>query len=142
MSSEEIETDLPVAALFVENTEEPYCSDIYFSEEGFNSDNTHDLQYFKDSDVHNVVECTRRSDAEAAIAKERSRKYDQGFFEGRQSREKEILDKIQEMFTAWRKRADRLENQENYSGDKELELNKGKAVKNALKELEEEVDQS
>jgi len=141
MSSEE-EPDLPVTAVFVENTEETYYSDIYFSEEGFNRDNTHDLQYFRDSQVHNVVECTRRSDAEAAIAKERSRKYDQGFFEGRQSREKEILDKIQEMFTAWRKRADRLENQENYSGDKELELNKGKAVKNALKELEEEVDQS
>ena len=93
-------------------------------------------------DLKDGSELVKRRDAEAAIAKERSRKYDEGFFEGRQSREEEILDKIQEMLSAWRKRADRLENQENYSGDKELELNKAKAVKNALKELEQEVDQS
>ena len=91
-------------------------------------------------DLKDGSELVKRRDAEAAIAKERSRKYDEGFFEGRQSREKEILDKIQEMLSAWRKRADRLENQENYSGDKELELNKAKAVKNALKELEQEVE--
>jgi hypothetical protein len=62
---------LPVAAVFVENTEEAYYSDIYFGEEGFNRDNTHDLQYFRDSDTHNVVECTRVSDAEDAVEKAR-----------------------------------------------------------------------
>jgi hypothetical protein len=59
--------------------------------------------------------------------------------EARQQERQKILNKIEEMFTAWRKRTDRLENQEDYNGDKELELNKGKAVKNALKELKEEV---
>lgn len=41
-------------------------------------------------------ELVKKGDAEAAIAKERSRKYDEGFFEGRQSREEEILDKIKD----------------------------------------------
>ena len=125
MSSEE-EPDLPVAAIVEHVAQTP--------------EGTSTIQNFKE--VAETEELVKRRDAEAAIAKERSRKYDEGFFEGRQSREKEILDKIQEMLSAWRKRADRLENQENYSGDKELELNKAKAVKNALKELEQEVDQS
>jgi hypothetical protein len=123
MSSEE-EPDLPVAA--------------EVTAVGGMADDGAAIQNFVQ--ISEGDELVRKSDAEAAIAKERSRKYDEGFFEGRQSREEKILDKIQEIFTAWRKRTDRLENQENYSGDKELELNKGKAVKNALKELEEEVD--
>jgi len=45
------------------------------------------------------VELVRREDAEAEIAEERSKKYDKGFFEGRQSREEEILDKIQQMMS-------------------------------------------
>jgi len=44
-------------------------------------------------------ELVRREDAEAEIAEERSKKYDKGFFEGRQSREEEILDKIQQMMS-------------------------------------------
>lgn len=132
MSSEEIEpdVDLPVAAVFVENTEETYYSDIYFSEEGFNRDNTHDLQYFKDSDVHNVVECTRRSDAEAAIAKERSRSYDEGFFEGRQSREEEILDKMTQIAS------------DNWGGKYEATKSDWKnAWQTLCAELEEEVEE-
>jgi len=122
MSSEE-EPDLPVTAVFVENTEETYYSDIYFSEEGFNRDNTHDLQYFRDSQVHNVVECTRRSDAEEAIKEAR-----------RQERQR-ILDKIEKKV----KQVGRLGEQ--YGSEMNADM-----IKNELEELrdelEEEVDQS
>jgi rubrerythrin len=52
---------LPTAALFVENTEEPYTSDVHFSEVDFNVENAHDLDYFKASETHRVVKAVRRS---------------------------------------------------------------------------------
>jgi len=112
MSSEEIEVDLPVAAKVT-------------SVGNFPDDGAAIQTFEQTSEGSELVD---KLDAEEAIA------------EARQQERQRILDKIQEMFTAWRKRTDRLENQENFSGDKDLELNKGKAVRNALKELEKEVE--
>jgi len=87
MSSEE-EPDLPVAAVVSFAGEESHEFEAYGTDET-------DLTY-KD-DVEQGDKVVLKSDAEAAIAKERSRKYDEGFFEGRQSKEEEILDKIDKM---------------------------------------------
>jgi len=81
MSSEEIQVDLPVAVRCMR--EQNGYPDLESTAIG--------ISILKPGD-----ELVKRQDAEAAIAKERSRKYDEGFFEGRQSREEEILNKIKD----------------------------------------------
>lgn len=52
-----------------------------------------------------------------------------------------LLDLIDQQITAWRKRKTRLQDEEDYNGDKELEIAKAKAVFDELTELREEVEQ-
>jgi len=82
MSSEE--PDLPVAA------------DVDTVADGVLNENDLHAVLRDEEIVEEGDELVKKGDAEAAIAKERSRKYDEGFFEGRQSREEEILDKIKD----------------------------------------------
>jgi hypothetical protein len=111
MSSEEFETDLPVAAIVEHVAQTPK--------------GTSTIQNFKE--VAETEELVKRQDAEAAIAKERSRKYDEGFFEGRQSREKEILNKIEGM-------------KQDVSGSRLHSADVKEALTKLRDELEEEVE--
>jgi len=84
-------------------------------------------------------ELVKKGDAEAAIAKERSRKYDEGFFEGRQSREEEILDKLYKQLTNYREKSEDIGLSDREIGACE-ELRT--LQRNFRKDLKEEVEQS
>jgi hypothetical protein len=123
MSSEEKDVDLPVDYSVWKC---PVCGTVRQTEVEM-------IQHLGRKDQHHErpveIELVKRQDAEAAIAKERSRKYDQGFFEGRQSREKEILNKIEGM-------------KQDVSGARLHSADVKEALTNLQDELEEETDQS
>jgi len=133
MSSEEKDMDLPIASVWHKKQD---SITVILGE----ADNQYDYKVqtlnqevqmvsnVDEEEIGDGTELVRKSDAEEAIAKERSRSYDEGFFEGRQSREEEIVNKIEGM-------------NQDVSGTRLHSADVKEALTNLQDELEEEVDQ-
>jgi len=143
MSSEE-EPELPVAAVWRKKQD---SITVILGE----ADNQYDYKVqtlnqevqmvtnVDEEEIGDGTELVRKSDAEEAIAKERSRSYDEGFFEGRQSREEEILDKLYKQLTNYREKSEDIGLSDREIGACE-ELRT--LQRNLRNDLKEEVDES
>lgn len=74
---------------------------------------------------YNIVELVRREDHEAFVAQERSRKFEEGFFEGRESQREDVLELIDQFIE------EKTDNVSKLKGEKQL----------LLESLREEVEQ-